>query len=111
MKPKQRSKLPKNQNNSLKKFGFVFAWFMAAALAAGGIFAVVRFIQEDNHVIKIAKQFKCICKMNCNLSIGNCSCREPGGATEVKGIIRSAIKRGLSDEDIASLLTSRGVMK
>ena len=106
MKPKQRSK---NQSNSLKKFGSVLASFMAAAIATGGIFAAVRFMQEDDHVLKIAKQFKCVCKMNCNLTVANCGCHEPGGATEVKGIIRAALKKGLTDATITSLLTNSGV--
>lgn len=92
----------------LKKAGLISAWLFTGALVAFGAVFFMRLIQEDAHIMKIARQFKCICKMNCGLDVAHCPCKEPGGATEVKGIIRSALKKGLSDEAITSLLTNGG---
>ena len=42
--------------------------------------------------------------------VAGCDCKEPGGATEVKNMIRSTMKKGLNDEQITSLLTKNGVL-
>ncbi len=108
MKPKRDSK---NQNPNKKQ---VLSRIMktGAGLAAGAlmIWGVVSFANLqvlDSHVARIARQFKCICPMNCNLTWGSCSCKEPGGAMEAKTLIRASIKQGLKDDEVIALLKQR----
>ncbi len=104
MKQKQQWKSPNKANSFIKKAGFVSAWSFAGALIVFAAISFARLMAEDAHLMKIARQFKCICKMNCGLDVAHCFCNEPGGATEVKGMIRLALKKGLSDEAITALL-------
>lgn len=108
MKQRWPWKNPNKANSFIKKAGLVSAWSFAGVLLVFAAISFSRLIAEDAHILKIASQFKCICKMNCGLDVGHCPCHEPGGAAEVKGIIRSALKKGLSDDAITSLLTNGG---
>lgn len=108
MKPKQPWKNPNKANSFIKKARLISAWSVGGALLVFAAISFLRLMAEDAHILKIATQFKCVCKMNCGLDVGHCPCHEPGGAAEVKGIIRSALKKGMSDDAITSLLTNSG---
>lgn len=109
MKPKRHSKHP-NQNKPKQVLSLLTK--TGAGLAAGAflVWGAISFanLQElDRHVAQIAAKFKCICPMNCNLTWGSCHCKEPGGATEAKTLIRASIKQGLKDDEIMALLTQK----
>ncbi len=108
MKPKWHSKHP-NQNKSqlLKRITKTGAGLAAGALVIWGAVSFANLQGLDRHVTQIAAQFKCICPMNCNLTWGTCSCKEPGGATEAKALIRNSIKNGLNDDEVIALLQGK----
>ena len=109
MKPKQRSKNQKQQpkNKLLALFVKTGAGLSAGVVLVTGTIYIAQLQEQDRRVFNIAKQFKCICPMNCNLTWGSCHCKEPGGATEAKTLIRSSLKNGLSDQEVISLLNKK----
>lgn len=62
---------------------------------------------EDLVLEKIARRFRCICPMNCNLTVAECPCHEPGGALERKTYLRSLIKQRYREGEIVNLYNEK----
>lgn len=101
MKPKRHSK---NQNQNKKRvLGRITktgAGLAAGALVILGAISLARLQEEDSRVNQVARHFRCICEMNCNMVLSTCACTKPGGATERKASIRKALKQGLQESEI-----------
>lgn len=58
-------------------------------------------------VEKIGKKFRCICPMNCSLTVAECPCHEPGGALERKAYLISLFKQGHREGEIIDLYNQK----
>lgn|SRR3989338_4630629 len=108
MKPKQPSKNQKKQkNNRFQNFLAIGSVLCVGALVVTLGIAAARIQDENRKVNQIGKHFKCICEMQCSLTVAQCACTKPGGASERKAFIRDAFKRGMKEQDVFTLYNEK----
>ena len=100
---KQRKPLKNQKQNKSKVLNLLIK--ISSGIVAGALVVTfgiwfVNLQEQDLKVNQIAKNFRCICEMNCSMILSTCSCTKPGGATERKASIRKALKQGLNEAEI-----------
>lgn len=97
----------KKTSELTKKIKFIGAVIVVLGLAVGGGIWMVRAQESDRRINEIAKHFKCICEMNCNLTVAACTCKEKNGAVEKKAFIKDLLKEGKSNSEIMVLFNQK----
>ncbi len=97
----------KFKNPTFNKVAVVSGGALVAGLLIAGAISLARIQDEGRRVSLIARQFMCICNMNCGLKLSACSCKEPQGALEKKAFIRSQLKEGKSNPEIMALFNQK----
>lgn len=101
----QRQNKKQTVLNLLPKLG---AALTAGALVIWGAVSLARLQEEDSRVNQVARHFRCICEMNCNMVLSTCSCLKPGGATERKNFIRQLLfKKHFTEQEAIALYNEK----
>jgi len=95
---KGKSYEKKQKGTGVRKTVFKVTGFsiVAVFMVVAGVY-LARVMEEDNHVNRIARYFRCTCEMKCQMIVATCPCKKPGGAKERKAFIRDQLKQGHSD--------------